>query len=164
MVSFSSSLCEAWNCSGREQLVRYSQEQCVWKWKKVSTSILSSVGCHGLHSQLIEALDKSPCNSVPNFAESLWSLFPASNQENSLSPLLLSSHGHSECTVGFFTHTELKLGLGLIVDKENDTFFRAYIIQFSHLQCKIYQQLGHCKTWAVFLYSNTSAFFCFFNA
>lgn len=68
--------------------------------KTVCTSMLSSVGCCGLHSQLTEALDKSPCYSIPNSVSGL------SDQEKR-SPLLLSIHGHSEGTVGFFSHIEL---------------------------------------------------------
>lgn len=166
MVSFSSSLYEeVWKFLGREQLVRDSQKQCVWKWEKVSTSILSTVACHGLRSQLTEALDESQCNSIPNWAngaEGLLSLSPAASQENNLSPLLPSIQGHSENTAGFFTHTALKLGLWFIVGKENDKFFCVYIIQFSHLQYKMYLQLWHCKTWAIVLYSKASAFLIFF--
>lgn len=63
---FSSLYEEIWKFSAREQLVKDSQKQCVWKWEKVSTSILSTVACHGLRSQLTEALEESPCKSIPN--------------------------------------------------------------------------------------------------
>lgn len=130
MVSFSSSLCEAWNSSGREQLVRDSQKLCVWKWKKISTSILSSEGCCELHSQLTEGIAKSPCYFIPNSVCGL----PSQH--------LTRKTGHLHCCCLFmeiqrvqldFLPIQNYLGLGVIVDKEYDKFFCAYIIRFSHM-------------------------------